>query len=160
MLNFRRLPLLLRGVTILGLLLALASIVLGTLLLGSQVLMWGLPYLQTSVDRSRMLAAGLNLGLLSGICSLLVAISSRRSRLPDPASFPLGSWQSQLLALALLAALPVGALALTFFLAPSPQDFVLISAMTLVAAILLLVAYILVGATTEPSSSLQSSRDP
>jgi hypothetical protein len=147
--NFRRLPPLLQVASLLGLLVALVSIaVLIEALLMS--LLSAPPH--WSADGSRLLAIGLNLGMLSGACSFAVNSYSLRFRRPDGGTFALESWQSQVRAIALLAALPLGALVLVLVVPLSfPTDFLAIG-LTLLAAVVLLVAHL--------SDAVEASRRP
>ncbi len=136
---FHRLPPLLRVVSILGLLFPVTTIVL----LGSLLVARLLYFPQAPVDVNRVLGIVLNLNTLGGTCSLVVHIYSMRFRHPDSGSFPLSTWQSQAQTLALLASLPLCALVLTLVI-PSdlPAYFLVIALTTLLAAIVVLVAYL------------------
>jgi hypothetical protein len=138
---FRRLPPLLRVASILGLLFPLASIAL----LLSVLVMSLLSYTQEPLDFGRLLIAS-NLGMLGGACSFAVTTYSARFRRPDWGPVPLGSLQSQVRAIVLLAALPTCALALALFIPPTPPASFLVSlldiAITLIAAFALLAAYL------------------
>ena len=107
--NFRRLPPLLRVTGILGLLLALTSVgLLACVFLTSLSSFSNWP-LKTTV-------IAMNLGMLGATCSFAVQAYSMRFRQPGRGLFPLDSWQSQLRALALVAALPLSALAWAVFI--------------------------------------------
>ena len=122
MLYFCRLPPLLRVAGILGLLFVLASVVL---FLGSGIT--ALPaFLRWPVDAHRAWGIAWNLIMLSLACSLVVNIYILRFRRPGSGSYPLDSWQSQVRWLLVLAAFPLGALALAVFLPRTPVlNFVL-----------------------------------
>ena len=141
--SFRRLPPLLRVASLLGLLFPVASL---TLLVSW--LVTSLPSFSRSPpepDFGRGLFA-LNLGLLGGACSCVVTTYSTRFRRPDRGPFPLGSWQSQMRAIVLLAALPLCALALALFIPPTPPALFLASlldiAISLLGAMVLLAAFV------------------
>lgn len=106
--NFRRLPPLLRVASVLGLLCALASI---TMLVSALITSYR-SFPQSPPDFTRELVIGLDVGMLGGACSFAVTAYSGRFRRPDRGSFLLSSWQSQLSAILLVAALPSCALAL------------------------------------------------
>ncbi len=141
--SFRRLPPLLRVASLLGLLFPVASL---TLLVSW--LVTSLPSFSRSPpepDFGPGLFA-LNLGLLGGACSCVVTTYRTRFRRPDRGPFPLGSWQSQMRAIVLLAALPLCALALALFIPPTPPALFLVSlldiAISLLGAMVLLAAFV------------------
>jgi drug/metabolite transporter (DMT)-like permease len=139
--NFRRLPPVLRVASILGLLFALASLVL---FLG--LLITILPsFPRWPVDAFRGLLIALNLGMLGGACSFAVNAYSIRFRRSDRESFPLDSWQSQVRAIVLLAALPIGALALAVVIPPTSLAFGVVFPISILGAIGLLVASLLMN---------------
>jgi heme/copper-type cytochrome/quinol oxidase subunit 1 len=149
---FRRLPPLLRVASILGLLFALASLALIAELGVSLVT----SFPQSPADSNRVFGlVALNVGMLSGACSTAVNTYSMRFRRPDRGPFPLSSWQSQVRAIVLLAALPLCALALAVFapLIPLPLDFLFLP----VAAISLLAAVVLVVANIQAASLQQAT---
>ena len=107
-----RLPPLRRMVSIVGLLLPLASLVLLMLEFLSR---W-----PSDSEFNRMLAIALNLTMLGVAGTFAVGTYSMRFRRPDGGPVPLDSWQSQLLrALLLAAALPLFALALAVVITPA-----------------------------------------
>jgi hypothetical protein len=107
-----RLPPLLRVVSIVGLLLPLASLIL--------LMLDFLSRLPSDSEFNRLLAIALNLTMLGVASSFAVGTYSKRFRRPDGGPVPLDSWQSQLLrALLLAAALPLFALALAFVITPA-----------------------------------------
>jgi hypothetical protein len=67
---------------------------------------------------------------------------SLRFRRPQGGTFPLESWQSQVQAIALLAALPLCALAVALLLPPGFLALFVAIGITLVAAVVLLVAHV------------------
>lgn len=101
--DFRRLPPLLRVVSIVALLFWLAAFGL----LVSLLIVSSPPFSRWPAETPRLLAVALNLLALSWACSCVVAIYRLRFRLPGNEPFPLSSWQRQLWVLALLAALPL-----------------------------------------------------
>jgi len=112
---FRRLPPLLRVASLLGLLFPLASMVL----LVALIIMSLPTFPQLPVDFFRVLVIGANLGMLSGACAFAISAYSTRFRRPDRGPFLLDSWQSQVRAIALLAALPLGAITLALVTPPT-----------------------------------------
>ncbi len=108
-----RLPPLLRVLSIVGLLLPLASLVLLQQETPSR--------LASDSEFIRVLAMVLNLTMLGVACSFAVHTYSTRFRRPDGGPVPLAAWQSQLQALLLAAALPLWALALAVVITPAAQ---------------------------------------
>jgi hypothetical protein len=107
------LPPLLRVLSIVGLLLPLASIVL---------LQQETPSpLASDAEFIRMLAMVLNLTMFGVACSFAVHTYSTRFLRPDGGPVPLAAWQSQLQALLLAAALPLFALALAVVITPATE---------------------------------------
>jgi hypothetical protein len=133
--NFRRLPPLLRITGILGLLLALTSVGLLT-----QAFLPGLSSFPNWPLRTSVI--GMNLGMLGAACSVVVQTYSKRFRKPDMSPLPLHSWKSQLWALALVAALPLCALALAVAIPPTESAFSLVMLIATLAAFALLGANI------------------
>ncbi len=133
---FRRLPPLLRVASLFGLLCALASI---TLLVSALVTsLRSLP--KSSPDFGREVVIGLNLVMLGGACSFAVNTYSTRFRRPDRGPFPLASWQSQVLAIVLPAALPICALALAVVIPPTALAWLVVIFFSVIAAVVLLAA--------------------
>lgn len=142
MLNFRRLPLFLRVVGILGLLLALASLVMFSALLVSFIT-GGVVSRQVLANDPRLLVSALNLGMLGLACSFAVNGYRTRFRQPNRRPFPLDSWQSQARALAFLAALPLCAIALAAVIVPTQDAAVLmLFALSALGVFALLLAYV------------------
>jgi hypothetical protein len=108
-----RLPPLLRVLSIVGLLLPLASLVL--------LLLDFLSRLPSDSEFNRMLAIVLNLTMLAVACSFAVHTYRTRFRRPEGGPVPLAAWQSQLQALLLAAALPLWALALAVVITPATE---------------------------------------
>jgi len=141
MLNFRRLPLFLRVVGILGLLLALASLVMFSALVVSFITA-GEVSRQRLANDPRLLVSALNLSMLSLACSFAVSGYRTRFRQPNRRPFPLDSWQSQARAIALLAALPLCAIALAAVIAPTQDAAVqMLFAISALGACALVLAY-------------------
>ncbi len=135
---FRRLPPLLRVMSILGLLLPLASI---ALLLGLLIpLLPSFP--QWPVEAAPALGIALSLGLLSGACSFVVNVYTLRFRRPSSGPYPLASWQSQVGWWWALSILPLCVLALAVFLPPAPLLGFVLAALTLLAALAYLAAWV------------------
>lgn len=132
---FRRLPLLLRVASILGLLFSLVPIVVFI-----EVLIAGrLSVPQWGEDTSRVEIIAWNLGLLGCACTLSVDIYSTRFRRPDRRPFPLDSWRSQARAISLLAALPIGALVLAVII-PTSLALQVIFPVSIIGSVVLLIA--------------------
>jgi hypothetical protein len=142
MLNFRRLPLFLRVVGILGLLLALASLVMFSALVVSFITGGGVSR-QGLANDPRLFVIPLNLSMLGLACSFAVNGYRPRFRQPNQRPFPLDSWQSQARAIALLAALPLCAIALAATIAPTQDAAVpMLFAISALGAFALLLAYV------------------
>jgi heme/copper-type cytochrome/quinol oxidase subunit 1 len=131
--NFRRLPPLLCVVDIAALLFALSTIVLvvGVFLTSLS----SFPHWPMDV-----LVIALNLGMLGTSCSFVVQTYSTRFRRPSKGQFPLDSWQRQVQALLLVAALPLCALALVAVISPTQPTFALVIVFSMLAGFLLVVA--------------------
>jgi hypothetical protein len=128
---FRRLPPLLRVVSILGLLCALAASVAFAQLFVR--ILYSL-----STDSWRVLMIALNLGVLSGACSFAVRTSSARLRQPDGRPLPASSWQNPAWAIVLVTALPLCALVLAVFIPPTAAAFGVVFPISMFATIMLL----------------------
>jgi hypothetical protein len=136
--NFSRLPPLLRVASLLGLLFSLTS--LNVLI---EVLFTGLSSVpHWSADAIRRLVIALNLGMLGGAWSFVVNTYSIRFRRSEGGPFPLDSWQSQVRAIVVVAALPIGALALAVVIPPTALAWVVVSLITVIAAFVRLAAYV------------------
>jgi hypothetical protein len=130
--NFFRLPPLLRVASIVGLLFPFTAI---ALLVAALVAAWR-SFPQLPADFYRVLVIAVSLSTLGGAVSAVVNSYSLRFRQPARASFPLKSWQSQVGAIALLAMLPLCALVLAFFIAPSSYAFWLVLLISLIGAVI------------------------
>ncbi len=117
--HFRRLPPFLQVVSILGPLLPTASLAVLIPTITARILSLPLSAPLALWDSVHTVWIALNLTLLGGACTIVVNTYRARFRHPDRGPFPLSSWQSQARTLALLAALPLCALALTI---ASPPD--------------------------------------
>ncbi len=128
--NFRRLPPLLRVADIVALLFALAGI---ALLVAAFIM-----HLSSAPPRwpESTVVIGLNLVLLAGSCSVVDQAYRARFRRPGggPSRSLLGSWQGQVRAIVLLAALPLCALALAAFIPPTSPAFEIVFLVTLLGA--------------------------
>jgi hypothetical protein len=128
--RFRRLPPLLRVADILALLFALAGIAL--------LVEAFISTLSTVPPRwpVNTLVIGLNLVLLAGSCSFVDRAYSTRVRQPGGGPSPslLGSWQGQVRAILLLAALPLCALAVVAFISPTSSASKIVFPVTLIGA--------------------------
>ena len=143
---FGRLPPLLQVAFIVGLMLLLTTAVVG--IFAPVVWVFALIASQSSAsppwyfDPIRLFVIALNLGALGVACFFAVNSYSRRFRLSDQGPFPLDSWQSQVRVIALLAALPLGAIVVVLVLPLGwPADFLPIG-ITLLAWGALLAAYV------------------
>jgi peptidoglycan/LPS O-acetylase OafA/YrhL len=124
MLNLRQLPLFLRVVGILGLLFPLASLVI---LLAMVVLFitGGDVSRQRLANDPRLIVSVVNLNMLGLACGFAVNRYRTRFRQPNRRPFPLDSWQSQARTIALLAALPLCAIALAAVISPTQEAAIL-----------------------------------
>jgi peptidoglycan/LPS O-acetylase OafA/YrhL len=120
-LNLRHLPLFLRVVRIVGLLLALASLAMLSAMVVSFIT-GGDVSRQRLANDPRLLVSALNLNMLSLACNFAVNGYRTRFRQPNRRPFPLDSWQRQARAIAVLAALPLCAIALAAVMSPTTQD--------------------------------------
>lgn len=117
--NFRHLPPLLRVVSIVGVLLILASLALSTVLVFHIQ-----PFFpQSDADASRLQLVSLNLGLLGLIGAMLLTNFNMRMRQLGGTPFPLDTWRSQMLALMVLTALPLCGLLLALVLSPALKTY-------------------------------------
>ena len=149
---FDRLPPLLQVAVILGLMLLVAGIAVAGF--APIVFVFALIASQSSasppwyLDPIRLFVIALNLVVVAFACFFAVISYSRRFRRPDRGPFPLDSWQSQVRVIALLAALPLGALVVVLVLPLGwPADFLAIG-ITLLAVVALLAAYVWLIAVT------------
>lgn len=128
---FRRLPVLLRVIGILGLLFILTAVALylGAVITDPAVL-------------DRVFLIGLNLLSLSLACTFVVNTYGVRFRRVGLASYPLESWQSQVRWWGLLAALPLGVLLVVVLLPWSPLVEIVLGLPTLLALLTLGAAFI------------------
>lgn len=145
--DFRRLPSLLRVASILGLLLSLASLVLFVAMFVVFITSRQ-SSLQPPADPMRTDVIALNLGMLAGACIFAVNAYRTRFRQTDRRSFRLDSWQSQLRAIGALATLPLCALTLAVVIPQGDVAFLLTSAVSMLAALVLLGAYLWMSAWT------------
>ena len=145
---FRRLPLFLRGLAMLGLLFSLASLVM----ISAMLVLFsagGVVSRQELANDHRPLVIAVNLGMLALACAFVVNRYNRfsiRFRQPNQERFPLDSWQRQARATALLAALPLCAIALAAVIPPT-QDagVVMVFFISMVGAVVLLLTSMRVG---------------
>jgi hypothetical protein len=135
--DFRRLPLLLRVTSVMGLLFLLAVLALLT----DALITWLSPVPHSSLDSSRVGVIVPNLMLLSLAWSFPVNSYNIRFRRPDRGPLPLDSWQSQVRAIALLSALPLCGIAFALFVPPSSFAFVAVFALFILGAIVAFAAY-------------------
>lgn len=135
--NFRQLPPLLRFVGIAGLVLPLAALALLLQMLPTKLATSDWP-----TEFTRVVAIALSLILLSGACSFVVTMYSMRFRRSAMGLFPLASWQSQVRTLLLLAALPMGALALAVVIPSTYLVETVFFPLSASAALMLIAAYV------------------
>jgi hypothetical protein len=136
--TFRRLPPLLRGVSLLALLPILAALVIFLELLLTPMLP-SVPHWSAD-HNTRMAVIALNLinvGWAGGFPSRLYLVRWRR---PDHQLFPLESWQSQVRTVLLLTALPLGLLALAVVIPPTSRAFAGVFALCVLEALVIYVA--------------------
>jgi hypothetical protein len=146
--NLRRLPPFLRVVYILGGLLFLAALVL--CVAAFIVLRLAPPH--TPVFTSlRLMAIALNLSLLGLACTAVALRYNRRVRWTDGRPFPLDWWQRQVLAILVLATLPICALAMTISIPPTSPAF------QLVFPISALGSFVLTGACATTATGRQAA---
>jgi hypothetical protein len=131
--NFLRLPPLVRVAWIGMLLFPLAGIVL---LLASAVL-----HLAGRGSLPIVLVAQ-NLLVLSQACLFVVATYGKRVRRPRWWRSPLESWQSQVRAIVLLSAMPLGGIALALVVPQTPGTFGVLVALLVLSSAVLLAAYL------------------
>jgi hypothetical protein len=132
--NFRRLPLFLRILSIMGLVLSVSGLGLLATVLTVDLQSWSQPPPPAGgFVLLRLIVVGENLGLLGSACLHVVNIYCLRFRQPYRGTFPLSSWQSQVRVIALLAALPLSALALALVLPPVFPAFLLALAVSVLA---------------------------
>ncbi|MGZ3585224.1 MAG: hypothetical protein ACXVCT_20975 [Ktedonobacterales bacterium] len=132
---FRRLPPLLRVVDIFGLLFVVA----GLALLGFTSLSSSHP---SFLDANRVQAIFMNLIILSLACTFTLQTYRTRLSQPDRGPLHLSSWQSQLRFIALVAALPIGALVFAFVIPQTAGAFTLIFPISIVGEVVVFVASI------------------
>ncbi len=130
--DFRRLPPPLRVARILGLLFPLAGCVAPIALVLTKL------FPQWTNDVVRVMVIALNLGMLSGACSLALRTYSTRFRQPDRGPFPLASWQSQVRAIVLAAAPTICALVLAVVIPPTARAFEIVFPLSIIGAGVLL----------------------
>jgi hypothetical protein len=134
--NFRRLPPLVRIARPLGGLFVLISLVL----LG-WMLVTRLPD-HLSLGMFRLVNIAVSLSALGSALNLYAINYGRRFRTTGVEDFPLSSWQNQARTIALLAALPICALALALFV-PSSSPIVLFTGLVNVFACVVIILTIL-----------------
>lgn len=101
---------------------------------------------QSKVDSIRVLMITLNLVLLFGGGIFALRAHLARFHLLRGGPFPLGSWQSQALAIVLVAILPTCALALSILISPSDGAFAVVFPISLLGVFMLLAAHLLMVA--------------
>lgn len=138
---FRRLPPLIRAVSVGAVALPLTAF----LLLVFWFVAHPLASFGVQAAFTRVLGIMLNLCTLGGACSYVVSTYNRRFRQPDRVPYSLSTWQSQLRVITWLAALPVGGIALALVLPPSlPLVYLLLAIAALAVSVVstaLLLAY-------------------
>ncbi len=112
---FLRLPLLLRAMSVVGVLLGLVVLVVVVFLSDLQ------GFVDPSMsweDVSRLQLIALNCAVLAVDCAIVINAYNTRFYRPDREPHPLGSWQRQARALGILAALPLCNVVPTLVLSP------------------------------------------
>jgi hypothetical protein len=135
---FRRLPPLLRMISLLSLLLWLTALVL---------ILEGLPIIPTSfprvpVDAHRAGDIGMILLILSFACSFVVNNYTLRFRRPGRQAYPLDTWLSQMRWWLLLGALPLCALTVAILLPRTPLFDLMLFLPTVLAMLVLGAAWV------------------
>ncbi len=135
--NYRRLPPFLRLASIAGLLLALASLALPMRMLPTRLSTSDWP-----ADFPRVEAISSSLGMLGLSCAFVVAAYSMRFRRAGAAPFLLDSWQRQVRAFLLVAALPLCVLSWAVIIPTTQPGFGNVFLISMLAAGVLLAANI------------------
>lgn len=117
--NVHRLPPVLRVASILGLLFPLGPIIAMVLVIVASPSFS--PQWEVNAIRLAMIVG--DLGMVGLACRITVHAYNERFRLPDRRPFPLDSWQSQVRAILLPAALSICALVLAIVLSPTARAF-------------------------------------
>ena len=132
---FRRLSLFSRVAGTLGFLLILASLALATV---SLIAFWS-SHPHVAADDSRIQLVSMNFGIL-GLAVIAVLNANTIRRQLDRRPFSPASWQSQMRAIMLLAALPLCALTWALFVPPSFSVYGLAFGIDMLEAWVLLIA--------------------
>lgn len=142
--NFRRLPPVLRVASLLRLLFPLA---LMAVFFGSRILhQWTSP--QSSLYISRGAVIAINLGIVGMACTRAVRTYSMRFRQQGSGPFALDTWQSQVRAILLPAAVSICALVLAVAIPPTVRTFQIVFPISIVGAGVFL-AFLLVSIQRE-----------
>ncbi len=157
---FRRFPPFLRVVSVMGLLLPIASLAILVSAMIAKILSIALSVPLALWDASHITEVTVNLGTLGGACIFVVNTYRARFYQPDRTPVLLNSWQSQARTLALLAALPLCALVLTLITPLDDLAYLLVMALSMLAVIMTLVAYAGGINSAMASSPLRSPQAP
>ncbi len=125
--DFRRLPPLLRVVYGLGLLVIIAGLILFIVLIVSHMVFIAMVFI------------AMNLTMLGQACFIVVYTYTHS---PDSRLFPLHSWRSQAIAIALLAALPLCAIILTASIPSAKDTAQVVGIISLIEAVGLCLAFL------------------
>ena len=128
--NFHRSPPVMRVANILGLLFPLGPFI--AMMLEVVVSPSISPHWAMNAIRLAMIVSDLSMVGLA--CRLTVHAYNARFRLPDRRPFPLDSWQSQVRAILLPAALPICALVLAMVISPTARAFEVVFPATIIGA--------------------------
>lgn len=143
MTSFRRLPPVLRAVSLLRPLCPLGLFV--AFAYTASVGTWSSAH--EGLSASRVAVIAINLGVVGLGCSAVVYIYNSRFRQPDRATFPLASWQSQVRTMLALTIIPVAALVLAVAIPPTARAFELVFPASIIGAIVCLAVALSVGAS-------------
>jgi hypothetical protein len=140
--KFRHLPPLLRGASLLGVLLALVGIALFLKILIAIFLSAADPH--RSADNTLVWMIALTLFPVSQAFDFPSRLYLVHRRRPDRQPFPLDSWQSQVRTFLLVTALPLGTLALAVVIAPTSRAFAGVISLSILEALVLFGASMLI----------------
>lgn len=140
--SFRRLPPLLRVASLLGLLLVLAALVMFVELLITTSMPTVPHWL---ADSPRMGVIALNLIAIGAAYDFPARLYLLRWHRPDSQPFPLDTWQSQVRAVLLVAALPLGTLVLAVVVPPTSLAFAGVFSISILEALVLFGAALLMN---------------
>ena len=141
MTSFRRLPPVLRVVSLFRPLLPLGLFVAFMLMVTAGA--WPSGYTGAYLSRAAVIAV--NLGVVRLACTLVVHVYNSRFRQTGVGPFPLASWQSQARTTLALAAIPTCALALAVLIPPTARAFQFVFPVSIIGALVCLVVGLSIG---------------